>query len=123
MISDLEMRIQKRNTQAFIDGDSEEIVIRPRSTRTPDGAGGWVDGTGPALPPQTVRIVPVNRVQDVLFPVEGRRDDIKYTIVAMPEADIQRYDVFDWRGDTWKVDRIHNKPDYELKADMVLENG
>lgn len=123
MIAELEMRIQMRNTQAFVDADAEEIVITPRTVRVPDGAGGWRDGTGPALPPQKVRIVPVNRIQDVLFPVEGRRDDIKYTIVAMPDVDIQRYDTFKWRGDTWKIDRVHNKPDYEFKADVVIDNG
>lgn len=123
MISDLELRIQKRNTQAFIDADVEVIVITPRSTRVPDGAGGWRDGTGAPLPPVRVRIVPINRIQETLFPAEGQIDAPKFVLVAMPDTDIQRYDTFVWRGDVWKVDRIHNKPDYELKADLVLENG
>jgi len=123
MISEMEMRVQLRNTKAFIDADAEEITIIPRSTRVPDGAGGWVDETGPLLPPVRVRIVPVDPGKAVAFPAEGRLDTPEHTLVAMPGTDIQRYDKFRWRGKMWLVDKVHNKPDYELKANLVIDNG
>ena len=40
-------------------------------------------------------------------------------LLAMPDANIQRYDKFSWHGIDWQIDEIHFKPDYEMRCDVV----
>lgn len=123
MISDVEYAANLRQTVAFIDADKTDIVISPRTTRSPDGAGGWVDATGEPLPAISVRLIPQSDKVPVMAVVEGRRAVPEMILMAVPGTDIQRYDTFEWGGKTWKIDFIHDRPEYELKADLVVDNG
>lgn len=122
MISPAELEIQKRQTQAFIDADPETVVFTPGEERVSDGAGGWTVKKGTPRDPQVVRMIPTATDNDVIQSPEGRRVDIQYTVLGMPEATFERGDTFTWRGQEWKVDYLHQKPDYERKGDVVL-NG
>jgi hypothetical protein len=123
VISAIEYSVNVRMTQAFIAADATDIVIRPRTSRVSDGAGGWVNVPGSPLAPISVRLIPQTDRVPVATAVEGRRANPEMVLMAHPDADIQRYDTFDWGGKTWKVDFIHDKPEYELKADLVVDNG
>lgn len=51
----------------------------------------------------------------------GDRPRVEYMLVAMPDADVQRYATFMWNGRGYKVEMIHDKPDYELKAEVIID--
>ncbi|QPX62562.1 head-to-tail stopper [Arthrobacter phage Wollypog] len=123
MISDAEYNMQLRQTRAFIAADSTDIVINPRTARESDGAGGFRDVAGEPLAAISVRLVPQSDKVPVAAVVEGRRAIPEMVLVALPDADIRRYDTFVWGDKTWKVDFLHDKPEYELKADLVVDNG
>jgi hypothetical protein len=123
MISTKEMEAMVRITRAFIAADSSEIVIAPRTSRESDGAGGWRNVPGEPLPAISVRLIPQSDKVPAAIAVEGARPVPDFILMAEPGADIQRYDTFHWRGRTWKIDFIHDKPDYELKADVIVDNG
>lgn len=123
MISTAEYNANLRITKAFIAADTTSIVISPRTTRTADGAGGWVDVVGTPLAPISVRLIPQSDKVPAAAVVEGRRAVPEMVLMAAPGTDIERYDTFSWGGKKWKVDFIHDKPEYELKADLVVDNG
>lgn len=120
MISAVELGIMTAQTKAFIDADYEDIVIEPRETKTSDGAGGWTMVSGPDLAPVRVRLIPQSDKVPEQSSLEGRRKAPEFVLVALPGADIQRYDRFNWRGNTWEIAQVHDKPEYELKGDVVL---
>lgn len=120
MISAVELRFLTAQTKAFIDADFEDIVIEPREIKTSDGAGGWVNTTSAPLPALRVRLIPQSDKVPEATSLEGRRPVPEYVLVALPGSDIQRYDRFVWRGITWEIAQVHQKPEYELKADVVL---
>lgn len=123
MISQRELKIMSRQTEAFINADFEDIQIEPRVNRVSDGAGGWVETPALPLPPIRVRLVPQSdRVPAAVSP-EGTRPTPDFVLVAMPGANIERYDKFDWMGKVWEITYLHEKPEYEFKADVVVHAG
>lgn len=123
MISALELKVMSAQTQAFIAADAEDIQVRPRITRVSDGAGGWVEPVEPPLLPVTVRLIPQSDKVPEAAVSEGRRSVPEFILIAMPGTNLDRYDVFSWRGKEWEISHIHEKPEYELKADVVLHVG
>lgn len=113
-----ELEIQATATRAFILADAEDLQL-VRSTRSSDGAGGWVYSTPVPLAIQTARLIPQSdRVQEVITS-DGRRAFPEYVILMEPSSDMQRYDQFTWRGIVWEISQIHYKPDYEMKGDVI----
>lgn len=123
MIPAYELAMAKRQTQAFINADVESIVIEPRVERVSDGAGGWVEQPGAPLPPISVRLIPQSDAVPAAAALEGSRPTPDFVLVAMPDADIQRYDRFSWRDKVWDIEYVHEKPEYEFKADVVVHAG
>lgn len=123
MIPTAERKIMERQTLAFVLADAEEITIAPREGRISDGAGGWVAQQGAPMLPLTVRLIPQSDKVPEAVALEGRRPIPEYILMAMPGVNIERYDTFEWRGRTWQVSHVHDKPEYEFKADVVIHNG
>lgn len=123
MISQRELSVMSRQTKAFIDADYEEISIEPRTNRVSDGAGGWLETPeAPGLPIR-VRMIPQSDNVPAAASPEGSRPIPDFVLMAMPGTNIERYDTFDWRGKTWEVSYVHEKPEYELKADVIIHAG
>lgn len=117
------LEVLTKQTLAFVAADPETITITPAGTKVSDGAGGHTVGAGTPFS-QTVRLIPQSDRVPLLSTWEGTREKVDYVLLADPaaRATINVGATFPWRGRKWKVTAIHAKPDYECKADVVL-NG
>lgn len=119
MIPQAELDLQTAATQAFILADAEDIVLL-RRTRSPDGAGGFVFDDEIQIAEQTARLIPQQDKTLEVTGSDGRRATPDWVIMMAPDADLERYDRFDWNGKTWEIAQIRAKPDYERKGDVIL---
>ena len=127
MLSDFELAVELKLTQAFILADPTTLSVR-RQSRVNDGAGGFrLAPFGFPILVQ-VRMIPDSggfgndTSVDVSRGTNGVVADHKFTLLAMPDADIRRYDVFYWNGIDWFVSQLHLTPEYELKADIERQS-
>lgn len=122
MLSPEELAIQTSLTQWFIEADSETLtMLRRQRVRNPDtGALEWREAV-PVDPPVVVKLQPTQyttaSVPEVQTP-GGEEVWPELTMLALPGTDIQKDDVFDWRGNRWRIDELRLKPDYEIIADV-----
>jgi len=113
-----------KGTVAFVAADPETISITPPAARVSDGAGGYTttDGTPFAA---TVRLIPQSDKVPVVATWEGNREKVEYILIGHPDlrATIVKGSTFAWRGQEWRIAQLHDKPDYECKADVILHGG
>lgn len=116
----VELQVQIAQTRAFIDADKEILTVTNPATKDSDGAGGW--NTTPAVDVQVeCRMIRQNDRLPMAKDSNGDRLRVEYMLIAMPDAPIQRYATFDWDGNKYRVEMIHSKPDYELKAEVIID--
>lgn len=113
-----ELQLQASATRAFILADAEDLTLVRRS-RQSDGAGGYTYTTGAPLASQTARLIPQSDRTLEVTGADGRSAHPDWILLMEPGSDMQRYDRFDWRGDTWEIAELHQKPDYEMKGDVI----
>jgi hypothetical protein len=113
-----ELQLQASATRAFILADPEDLILVRRS-RQSDGAGGFTYANPVSLAAQTARLIPQSDQTLEVIGSDGRSAHPDWVILMEPGSDLQRYDQFDWRGDLWEVAQIHQKPDYEMKGDVI----
>lgn len=107
-------------TQFFIDENPSSVVVR-RRTRTSDGAGGFVLGelsAAPALTPQTMRLVGSTYRRDdaAETTADGRVVFPTHAIIAMPTADLKRWDVLFIGGRYYEVVSVSDHPEWRLQG-------
>jgi hypothetical protein len=116
----IELELQAAATRAFILADAEDINL-VRAAMVSDGAGGFVETQPPiSIAPQVARLIPQSDQVPEIEGSDGRRAVPKWVILMEPGSDIQKYDKFVWRGRTWEIAEMHDKPDYEMKGDVIL---
>lgn len=122
----LELEQQRRQTEAFINADSTTLSVL-RGVREPTDAGGYRDvvPTEPNVGPVLVRLIPTSDKTPELRTSAGRMVVPTYTLLAMPDADLARWDKFKLGEDTYELANILDewKPadnKYELKGDVVI---
>lgn len=122
MISAAEMQAHLAQTRAFVAADVEEIVFEHTERVRNPATGGYKDVvTTSDL--QRVRMIPQSdKVPQVVAP-EGTREQPEYIVCGMPDAKFNKGDTFAWRGQTWRITQLHDKPDYIRKGDVILHNG
>ena len=113
-----ELDLQIEGTQAFILADAEDLIFKRRS-KVSDGSGGFKFGAPIVLSEQTGRMIPQSDRVPEISGSNGKASKPQYVLLLMPSADVQRYDQFVWRGVTWEIAELHDKPDYELKGDVI----
>jgi hypothetical protein len=118
-----ELAIMVKQTAAFIAADAETIIVTP-TTRASDGAGGHTKTAGTPYS-EVVRLIPQSDKVPLLTVTEGTREKVEYILLALPEQAprLKAGHVFSWRSQDWKISAVHDKPDYEHKADVVLHVG
>lgn len=117
-----ELEIHKKHTRDFISADPETLAVVNPAQKLSDGAGGY---TVVKAEPVDVwcRLIPQTDKVPMTEGGTGDRSRIEYILLAMPDAPVQRYATFDWRGKTYSVEAVHEKPDYEFKADVIIHEG
>jgi hypothetical protein len=121
-IEAVELRILRRNTEAFIAADERPITLR-RATPVPTGAGSTRPGTPVPLPTQTMRLLPAAESTST----ERRLPDgtvVKPTwvLLGLHTADMLRGDVFTISENPLVVGEVvyvHEKRAYEVKGEVI----
>lgn len=105
-MKDLALKMERRQVEALIKYDPVEILFN-RRTKISDGAGGYKWSPYAPLPvgPQEVTLIPFKRrLADMTINTEmGHVVNYPWTIVAVPEVDIERGDRFIHNGDEFEV--------------------
>lgn len=123
MPADHEVRESIATTRMLIMREPTKIIIERPTEDTLDGAGGRIRGSGTVtLDEQTVFVSPVTRDSDYRQSsfAQGELGESftnRLVIVGMPDADINQYDVFQWKGHTVKVLFRHPDNGFEVKAE------
>lgn len=124
MISAAELAVQTEQTKAFIAADVEEIVFRHPGERIRNTAtGGFTDVAPSVSPVQHVRMIPQADKVVLAKDTAGTREAPEYILAGLPSADFRKGDTFEWRGQTWAITAVHDKPDYIRKGDVILKDG
>lgn len=112
-----------KQTQAFIDENSDDIVII-RRTKQDDGAGGYTWSAPVDLPPQRMRKVGQGRIGALTQRTteDGRVLLPSAVLVALPDADVQRFDHFTLGDVDHEVLWVNTLPEWRLTAE-VLEHA
>lgn len=110
--------VLREQTKQFIGENPVDLVIT-RNVRTSDGAGGFV--TAPTnLSPQTVRLVPVNKLASIQrTSVSGSMVVPDLTVIGEADLDIQRGDTFTYNGIKMQVVWV-NVLGYEKTAEAAV---
>lgn len=108
MMNPVERIVRRRLVRAFIDADAIAVQFAGRVVRTRTEAGGWVTSKGPALPPQTVRIVPSKRRFDngLVNAEAGEIPHTEWLLLGHHDLDVKVDDEFQWNGAYYKVTGI-----------------
>jgi hypothetical protein len=93
-----EVAMRTFQTRAFIDAEPLELALVRRAF-VPDGAGGYKRGPIQNIPAQTLRMIASNTQLPLRRTVDGRDAQPLYTLLGMPDDDIQA-------GDTFIIDQI-----------------
>lgn len=120
-IAAIELRVLRRNTEAFIDADPREITLM-RAASVPTGTGGARPGVAAPLATQTLRLIP----QAESTSTERRLPDGSvviptWVLLGMHTANMQRGDTFTLPDGvtTGVVVYVHEKRDYEVKGEVI----
>lgn len=123
MISTAELAVGIATTKQFIESDVEVIVFKRPMRRERTETGGYADIPGFTSEPQRVRLIPQSDKVPAAMDTNGTRERPEYILAGLPDADFDKGDTFVWRGQTWKVEQLHDKPDYIRKGDVILHDG
>lgn len=120
MTSALEERVQRKATQRLINSLPTTLVLIPRS-QVGDGAGGWRWVLGTPRDPQTMRLIEYNTRAgtEPILTADGRQRYIDFELMAMPEAQIGLYDIFEHDGDKWEIISMMRDHPWSLRASVA----
>lgn len=116
-LSDTELEVQQRLTDAFIGADYRDVVIlrRPRSS---DGAGGTLVGEPVSLYPQRFRLLPQEDGATARTTADGESATPEFMLMGPVSSDLQRFDEFVLDGRRFQVVYIDNRQ-YEVKGEAT----
>ena len=115
-----EIRLRRQNLAAYIAADSVQVAFT-RYPRIDDGAGGWVKGPPVEIAPQTMRLVPYKRRLSSLTDMvtAGEIPNVEYSLIALYDANVQRYDEFELNGEALKVLGVEPKSKIPAMSDRL----
>ena len=118
----VELAAQVSITEGFIATRPETLTLIPID-KVPDGKGGLKRSPGAARSPQTMRFVESGSLRaDLRSTDTGEQWAQDAILLAMPDAQIDIDDEFDWDGSRWKVEEVLFPNGYEIRA-TVLRYG
>lgn len=122
-ISEPEVRAQRIITAYFIKADSLEVTLF-RVERTSDGAGGYTTGSPAPLPPQVMRLVPLQDGASAAgpanrFTADGQAVRPSYMLIGKHDADMERFDTFTLNTGRYEVVFVNANRQYEVKGEVA----
>lgn len=117
-ISPMELAVQRKNTKAFIRADAEVFVLE-RSAFASDGAGGHTRGTPAPLPPQLMRLVPLQDGSTPQLTADGEMIEPSYILIGHHDADMERWDTFTTDNGRYEIVSVNLNRQYECKGEVA----
>ena len=119
----MQLELQKRLTQDFINTDPVVLTLIPRTT-VPDGSGGRKKVTqAPRLPQTFTLIEPSDSgFQLPIATDSGQQYTVQYMLLGTVDAIMEAGDVFVWDGKEYKLEAIMPFNGYERRA-VVIRHG
>lgn len=114
----VELKVNRRNTAAYIKDKPTSIALTHPATRDPDGAGGFT--TTPAQPvgPQDFRLV-IQGGNVASRNIDGEQISPAYVMIGEWDADIKTGDTFSHNGRNYEVKFVREDREYETWAEVV----
>lgn len=121
MSIDVELRMQRKQTLAFIIANPTSIILS-RVDVVRDPSGGYVRSPPFSLPAQQMRLDPVaTSTSAVRRTVDGIEVEVEFQLIAHYTADIRRGDWFYREGIKYEVVFVDiTKADYETQAEVAV---
>lgn len=113
-----ELRVNRKNTEAFIAARPTSIVLS-RRTDARTGAGGRTPVFTPLLRAQRFRIIAQNSGSGYTPTPDGTARRVEFTLLGSWDADVQVGDQWEDQGRLWTVQDIVQTNGYELRAAIV----
>lgn len=115
---DIELKVNRRITTAFIATQPVPIVLIPRlKTKQPTGGTTWVKQ--PARAAQTLRLVEPPSSGPPTRTADGINRVVEFMIMGEYDASIGVYDIFDHDGGTWEVVYLYHFNGWERRAEVA----
>lgn len=121
-ISPMELAVQRKITNYFIRADGEDFVLE-RPAFVSDGAGGHTRGPSAPLPPQLMRLVPLQDGATAQLTADGEMVEPSYMLVGLHDADMERWDTFTTDTGRYEVVSVNLNRQYECKGEVVFRGN
>lgn len=122
--SPAELAAQRRLTKAFIARLPVTLILTPRSReKTSSGGLKWVEGT--PRDPQIMTLIELGTISGQPNPirtVDGIERTVEFELLAEWDAQLARYDVFEYQGKDWELIDLFYENGYERRA-LVSARG
>lgn len=123
MTSPAELKINRRNTKAFIAVKPTTITLKPqRKVRT--GTGGYTIANDPDRAPQEFRVLDLTGDYLPNMPpqrtIDGVQRAVEFEILGTWDALLEQHDMWAGpNGERWEVTAVHPENGYERRALVV----
>lgn len=116
-----ELRLQRKNTKAFIDANPITLALIPRATSNTGTGQQMVDGT--QRPEQTFRLIDQTRTSGpepgTVLASDGQQRKAQYQLLGEYDAIIGLYDYWVDGGTRFEIANLIHHNDYEVRAQVI----
>ena len=113
-----EIDIQRRHTIAFIETAPAMITLVPRA-RAKQPAGGYAFQTLTPRSPQRMRLVEPSGLPVLLIGSDGIQRELEMILLGRWDADLERYDIFEYGGRSYEVAQLYFPNGWESRAQVI----
>lgn len=114
----VELRVNRKQTDAFIKENFVTITLVRGGGRVSDGAGGWTTTPGAPISPQMFRLIPQGGNTQSRN-IDGEQISPAYVMIGKHDANIQTGDTFLYNGRNYDVSFVREDRDYESWAEVI----
>ena len=116
MTNATEIRLQRKQTSAYIDADPSEIALQ-RLTLVPNNAGGVKHGSIQSLAVQRVRLIDQQATRQRTMP-DGEVVQVSYVMQGAWDLDVEVGDYFYLNGHKYEIIQVSDKRAYQTLCEV-----
>jgi hypothetical protein len=113
-----EIDIHRRLTIAFIQTAPAVIILTPRA-RVKQPAGGFAYQSMASRAAQTMRLVEPSGLPILLTGSDGVQRELEMILIGEWNADLERYDIFEYGGRSYEVAQLYFPNGWESRAEVI----
>lgn len=113
-----ELKVNRKQTAAFIAEDPVRLTLTHPATRTPDGAGGYTTTPGGPADPQDFRLI-IQGGNVASRNIDGAQIKPAYVMIGKHDADVKIGDTFTFNNRNYEIKYVRENRDYETWSEVV----